>query len=218
MRALGERPVAPAEIGALSRSVDVGHDLVGDAALQLLFYSLNRSRSSGEAVALIRAISGFTAAFLGEKQVRLLLDEGQADLLGEILSASRARAAQQELFYRRRVEDVEAQMQTEYKVGEGEEAVNIDELRQKLDSAHQRFARLAERCAAGFEAFEGFGEQAAKIFGWKSDNALLHPHEFGSGVVLRFCQKNQKYCARVAGFACWTDTEREQLERFAAQQ
>lgn len=66
--------------------------------------------------------------------------------------------------------------------------------------------------------FEGFSEQAAKVLGWKSDNVLLREQEFGPGVVLHFCQKNQKYCASVAGFACWSNTEREQLERLASQQ
>lgn len=48
-------------------SVDAGHDLVGDPALQLLFYCLNKSRNNEEAIALIRSISNFTAAFLREK-------------------------------------------------------------------------------------------------------------------------------------------------------
>ena len=109
-------------------------------------------------------------------------------------------------------------MQVEYKVGEGEETINIDSLRARLDKAHKHFETLANRCADGFEVFEGFSDQTAKVLGWKSDIELLHEQEFGPGVVLHFCQKNLKYCALVTGFARWSDTEREQLERFALQE
>ena len=88
--------------------MDVGHDLVEDPALQLLFYCLNNSQTNQQVIPLIRAITCFTAAFMKEREIRMLLDEGQADLLGEILVASGKRAAQQELFYRRRVLDIEA--------------------------------------------------------------------------------------------------------------
>ena len=113
---------------------------------------------------------------------------------------------------------MEMQMQAEYKVGDGEETINIDALRTRLEQAHKHYETLANHCSDGIEVFEGFSEQTAKVLGWKFDNGLLREQEFGPGVVLHFCQRNVSYCARVAGFARWSNTEREQLERLASSQ